>query len=279
MSVASLFSRSMMIAAIIAVPVSARADISGFNSFAGWEVNQIDSGAAPGLGANSIRLTTRGGSVQGRSVFYTQPQDITGPFTASFTYRTADLVGSGYGGTFVLQNDVRGADAVGGTAGSLGYSGIRNSVAVSLELGNGIVPRSGLYFDGSIGGGAPSLGSVNLFSGNPIDVTITYDSGQLSVSYLDTITSASASELHSVDLQSELGGPNAFVGFTASTGGGGSAEQHFSNFQFSTVPEPSSVMLLLAGGGALAVRRWRRRRNGRAEIMRDGFRVPEWYGE
>lgn len=257
--------RRLLIIAIALVPASARADISGFGNFAAWEVNQIDSGAAPGLGANSIRLTTRGGSVQGRSLFYTQPQDITGPFTASFTYRTADLLGSGYGGTFVLQNDVRGPDAVGGTSGSLGYSGIRNSVAVSLELGNGIVPRSGLYFDGSIGGGAPSLGSVNLFSGNPIDVTITYDSGQLRVSYLDTITSASANEAHSVDLASVLGGPSAFVGFTASTGGSGSAEQHFSNFQFSTVPEPSAIAILAAGGGAWVGRRfWKRRRGASA---------------
>jgi hypothetical protein len=253
------FSRRLLLVAIALVPSSTRADISGFGSFADWEVNQVDSGAAPGLGANSIRLTTRGGSVQGRSIFHTLPQVITGPFTASFTYRTADLLGSGYGGTFVLQNDDRGSDAVGGTSGSLGYTGIRNSVAISLELGNGIVPRSGLYFDGSIGGGAPSLGSVNLFSGNPIDVTITYDGDQLHVDYLDTITSASVSEAHSVDLPSVLGGPNAFVGFTASTGGSGSAEQHFSNFQFSTVPEPSSIVLLAAGGGALAVRRWRRR--------------------
>jgi hypothetical protein len=256
-------SARLMLSLLVLAALSglARADITGFGSFVGWRLNQVDSGSAPVLGDGSIRLTSQGGSAQARGLFYLTPQNVD-RFTASFTYQAANLVGGGgYGAMFVLQNDPEGAAAIGGTAGSLAYNGINPSVAISLELSSGALSRSGLYTGGTIGGGANPIGTLDLHSGHPIDVTLTYDGAQhLTVNYLDTISLASFDNLFLVDIPNKVGSSTALVGLTASTGGGGSAEQYFSDFRYCTVPEPASISLLAAGAVAIGAECLRRKR-------------------
>src|SRR5262249_55970560 len=84
-------------------------------------------------------------------------------FTNSFTYKESPQVGAADGSTFIMQTDTRGANAVGGAGGGLGYTGIANSIAVKFDIWNSATHRSstGIYFDGeppdSIAGRARSI--------------------------------------------------------------------------------------------------------------------------
>jgi PEP-CTERM motif len=102
---------------------------------------------------------------------------------------------------------------------------------------------------------------VNLASGDPINVTISYDGSFVTETVTDTKTAGTTSFTY----LKPAGFPtSAYVGITASTSNGGFGtepnDQLFSNFQFSTtsVPEPSSLALVAAGGlGLLVFRRYR----------------------
>ena len=60
---------------------------------------------------------------------------------------------------------------------------------------------------------------VNLRSGHLLQVTMTYDGATLDVSIQDTVTQAISHHAYSADIPQLVGGPNAYIGFTAGTGG------------------------------------------------------------
>src|SRR5262249_48428101 len=127
---------------------------------------------------------------EARSVFYHVPQGVTG-FTASFTYQVLNAhtaFAGGCGAAFVLQNSPGGVSAIG--TGPLAYSGIASSAAVTLELYTGS-SASGYYTNGNVTGGSPNTGTVSLFSGDPINVTLQFDGALLHESMVDTVTQAS----------------------------------------------------------------------------------------
>jgi hypothetical protein len=142
----------------------------------------------------------------------------------------------------------------------LGYGGVSPSIALTLQLGAPTV--SGLFFDGNVGGGAPSTAPVNLLSGDLIGVTLVYNGG---TTLSETITDGNLpySSLLSLPatLQSILGSPTAFVGFTAGAYDVNFDRQYISNFAYRT-PEPSSFVL--AGIGAAALIAFARRRRNPA---------------
>jgi hypothetical protein len=251
----------------------------GFGNFSGFTVNVNDSGSAPTLSNGSIEIVnaqSNGLSAESedRSIFYNVPQNISSGFTASFVYtgqqNGADESGASYetGACFVLQNSGSGASAIGSSLGC-GYSGFpTTSCAVTLELGS---TASGYFTKGNYNGGSPSVNPVNLNSGDPIDVTLTYNGTLLSESLLDTATGQSynASFLVSTQLSTLLGSSDAYVGFAANYfnggfgfGGPSSENESISNFQFTTeaTPEPSTVVLLGAAGIAVLPLAWRRRK-------------------
>jgi hypothetical protein len=97
-------------------------------------------------------------------------------------------------------------------------------VAVYFDLYNGGShnPRTGLLLNGAgTPGDTRSLaGIINLGSGDPIRVHLTYDSGTLSEVLTDTITGAVFSTTYTVNIPTVVGGGGlAYVGFTAATGG------------------------------------------------------------
>lgn len=234
------------------VPSVAHADIIGFGDFSGFKVNQNDSGNGPTVSNGTILLIN--GASEDRSIFCKTPQNIS-QFTASFTYQAT---GSNYdteGVCFVLQNSTAGASAVGGQYGYAGFPG--KSLAVSLDTNN----VSGYYTNGNLGSGSLSTSPVNFKSGDPINVTLTYNGSLLQESLLDTTTSASFSTSYLIltDFPTLLGGTTAYVGLTANSPSYFGTNKSFSNFHFtSTVPEPSALILL--GIGAISMLTYVRRR-------------------
>jgi hypothetical protein len=189
--------------------------------------SNIEAGTRP-VFANGVAQLTDGGLGEGGSV-WTQTAGTGGrvPITfidTTFTLRQVPVQGAADGLTFAIQNNTNGIHALGGLGGGLGYTGIAPSVAIYFDLYNGgnHNPRTGLLLNGSgTPGDSRSLaGIINLGSGDPIQVRLTYDSGTLAEVVTDTITGAVFSTTYTVNIPSVVGGGGlAYVGFTAATGG------------------------------------------------------------
>lgn len=239
--------------AVIAAGSAARASLSGFGDFSGFKINQNDSGSPPTIPSPGVIQLTNGGS-QARSIFAMQRQNISS-FTASFVYQaTNDTRNSGV--TFVIENDPRGASAVGQDYTNLGYLGITRSVGITLDLTN---DATGLFTNGSVGSGEASISPVILAVNQPIRVDLQYTGSRLTETLTNLTTSASYSTtyLTLTPFATTVGDSSAYVGIAAS--GYFGATQYVSSFQFTSgaaVPEPGSTALALPLG-FLALRRRR----------------------
>lgn len=217
--------------------------LSGFDGGSNWSVNNKKGTSPPFPSKDTLRLTNNDTEVA-RSAFYNRPVPIVSGskgFTASFTYRASgDRDADGV--AFILQNDPRGASALGGHGGALGLgaenAGATITQSVELELNLWKKPpanTSGIawHHNGDAGGYTPT-GSLNLASGDPIDVTLAYDpaTSTLAVKLLDRVTNESFSMSNSsIDVAGVLGGNHAYVGFSGSTGLSRSIQQ-ISNFAY-----------------------------------------------
>lgn len=267
-----MFFRYSAVSAAVAIALvitssQASAAIVGFGNFSGFTINKLDDGAPVTVEIetnpveSAITLTDTGRD-ETRSIFAKTPQPIES-FTAKFTYQARNI-GFAFntipGVAFVLQQDPREASAVGSGLGNLGYHGIAPSFAVVIGLENQGNPRT-LTTIGQNGNvpTAANIAPVNAYLQNPIDVTLVYDGTLLAQTMVDSVTGDmwSTNYFLGSSIGSILGSSTAYVGFTANTTGG--AYQTISNFTFTPVPEPSSVLLLGIGGVALLVRVRRKR--------------------
>ncbi len=239
------FEKSFLI--VLAVTISSSnssvsGDIIGFGDFTAFEINVADSGSLPTTDSmsESIQLTNQG-FLEARSIFHKVPQPVS-QFEARFRYRAGNAAPLN-GACFVIQNDPRGADAVGDNAINLGYSCplsnpsacVINSVAVSIELDSLLPSKSGVYTNGSLGGGAQATSPVNLGSENEIEFLIRYNGGtEIEIEITDTVTLENITNVFQLgnSLPTIVAGNTAFVGFTASTSGGIRSNQFFSAFEF-----------------------------------------------
>jgi hypothetical protein len=218
-----------------------------------WTANNNGVSAAQGtfITNNVIELTTGGGD-ENTSFFFNVPMYIRA-FKASWLYQDADK-GDADGGTFCIQNSAAGPAAIGTQAANGGsgggYAVITNSVALQWELYPGSPGTPGLRFEtnGSSYNANPVapetsvpyglLGSVStdLTNGDTVRFDLLYDGENLSVTLTDTNTSATYSTNYDVGpIWTIVGANEAFIGFTAGTGGATST-QLIGDFSFTPIP-------------------------------------------
>lgn len=179
----------------------------------------------------SLLQLTNGNGFENSSAFSNSAVDVT-KFTTQFQFQIGAGVNTADGFTFCIQGV--GPTALGGSGGGLGYGTdgvnggptINNSVAIKFDLYSnaGEGPDStGLYLNGNNPTNLNSIDlsstGINLHSGDTFQVNMTYDGATLTVTILDTVTQATATQTYSVNIPSIVGGGTAYVGFTAGTGG------------------------------------------------------------
>ena len=221
-------------------------------SFNGAGVSWTANGNGTGVngyvnGTNNVTLTD-GGTAEAFSSFFSTPVYIGG-FKASFTYQDVNLGGAD-GATFCVQNDPRGAAARGPDGGGLGYgintgdtstTPITPSVALALNLyTDGAGPGIAISTNGNTGSAGGTLtytapGAIALGSGDPINISLIYLNGAVSLSMTDTVSLATFNTTVPVNIPAVVGGNTAYVGFTGATGGVAS-QQVITNFTFVSIP-------------------------------------------
>src|SRR5271170_946300 len=187
--------------------------------------------------ASNVLTLTDGNVNEAHSAYFAPAQTITN-FSAAFTYQEVGTNGAG-GFAFVVQNSGAASAALGSTGGYLGYSGVSPSVAIEFNTyssspggmgfaftSNGLTPYNG-------GPSYAKPGLVNLGDVYPINVSVVYNSGSLSLSLTDSIAGTSFSTNYAVNLAAALGSQAAYVGFSAGSSSP-ATPQHVGNFTFST---------------------------------------------
>jgi hypothetical protein len=154
--------------------------------------------------------------------------------------------------TFILQN--QSLNALGGLGAGLGMAGISPSAEVEFNVFSGHTVGTAFEVNGANSEVYMSTAPVNLASGDPIGVALSYNGSTLSETLTDLTTSQTFSTSYTTNLVSVLGSGIAWVGFTGATGGGTSVQ-----VIFLSVPEPSSLVLLATAVVALAPCGLRRR--------------------
>jgi Chitobiase/beta-hexosaminidase C-terminal domain/Legume lectin domain/Fn3 associated len=176
---------------------------------------------------NGTRLQlTDGGSQEASSSWFTTPVNVQS-FTTDFSFQFINANSDGM--TFTIQN--AGLTALGLSGGALAYGaplpggapGIPKSVAVKFDLFQNVhegTNSTGLYTDGaSPTSPSVTIGSgVNLHSGDPFRVHITYNGATLTMTITDTTTNAAFTTSWPIDIPATVGANTALVGFTGSTG-------------------------------------------------------------
>ncbi|WP_431192304.1 DUF4347 domain-containing protein [Rhodopirellula bahusiensis] len=198
-------------------------DYANFTDVSGLTLN----GTARQTG-NTLELT-QALNDQAGSAFYSTAVNLAddGSFRTSFAFRAMNGAGTdgADGLTFTIQNDPRGAAAIGGSGEELGYQDIKNSVAIefdtyrnSLDLNDNHVS----ILTGSVYSNVrTAVPDLDLNNGSPRYAWVEYNgtSNVLAVYLSDEATKPTHALMKAtVDLQSQVG-EAGFVGFTAGTGG------------------------------------------------------------
>ena len=232
------------------------------------------------LNGSSLELTDGGGE-EAAAAWYQVEANIQS-FTTDFTFQiTPGTNPTADGFTFAIQGN--NSTAVGPAGGGLGYGpdtpggtgGIPNSVAVKFDLysndGEG-TDSTGLYTSGA----SPTIpavdmtsSGVNLHSGDPFHVHITYNGTALVMTITDTTTNATFTTNWTVDIPTIVGDVVAYVGFTAGTEGD-TAVQNIQTWTFG----PLTPVINLGTGfttGAMTL-------NGAAKLNGTRLRVTDGGG-
>jgi hypothetical protein len=237
---------------------SSHAQVVGFGgaSQTGWTGNQVGAAGLPSVSgsgtAGDILTLTTANNGQTSTYWFNTPQSITN-FTESFTYQQSGSGNPADGFAAVWQN--QGTGAIGGGGGQIGLTGISSSASLVGNIYNGNV--IGAAYNNTVSAGnpltIPSLNGVNIASGNPINVSISYkeSDGTLTESMTDTVTAATYTRAwRGISIQGQVGSSAAIVGFSGATGGL-NANQTITNFQFTpgnAVSTPAAITPIAATG-------------------------------
>jgi hypothetical protein len=210
---------------------------ANFNSTTGIQFNGY-SGDATTI-KHSIALTN-GNFYEYRSAFYNQTVNIAA-FSTTFSFASTQMAQTADGFTFTIQRV--GPTALGYNGHDLGYSGIKDSVAVAFNLYNFDVYGSqfGFASKGKVPVTDTLMGDVNLHDGDLFTATVTYDGSTLTAKVVDDGHPSDVfTDSEAIDIPKIIGGSTAYVGFTGSTGVA-SSTQEISSWAFSNGPAISSL--------------------------------------
>jgi hypothetical protein len=201
---------------------------------AGW-ISQSPSASLNWQGGNVLQLTAASGN-EDSSAFYSSPLYV-GAFRAGFTYQVpGGPSGSADGATFCIQNDPRGAAAIGALGGNLGVGGT-GKITPSVELEFNIYANNGIGGVGIAFGVNGTIAPVQstsplvINSGDSINVALSYQGGTLNALLTDSTAATSFSLSTNLNIPAIVQNNVAYVGFTGSDGGSVS-QQLVSNFSF-----------------------------------------------
>jgi hypothetical protein len=215
---------------------------SSINFARGFSSTGMQLNGSTKLNGTALQLTDAMSANEVGTAFYSTPVNIT-QFANDFTFL---LDTNGDGITFTIQN--AGPTAVGGGGGGLGFSSIGSSVGVKFDLFN----NSG-EGNNSVGqynkGASPKLpaitlgGGVNLHSGDVMLAHMTYSGNTLTLTVTDTaVPSETFTTSWTVNIQTEVGSPTAYVGFTGSNGGSAASQQILTwTYASGTVTSPAAA--------------------------------------
>ena len=179
------------------------------------------------LNGTKLRLTD-GQPSEDSSAWFSTPVNITS-FDTQFSFQPTQAFGDGL--TFAIQS--AGATAIGPGGAGLGYGastpdgtpGIPNSIAIKFDLYNNFgegVDSTGLYVNGA-SPTTPAIdltsSGVNLHSGHPFRVHVTYNGTTLVMRITDKVTQATFLTSWRINVPAILGGNTGYVGFTGASGG------------------------------------------------------------
>jgi hypothetical protein len=201
--------------------------VSHGSGFAGAKDITVNGTAA--FVGNKLEITT-GAFGQAGSAF-TNTQVGIRKFTTSFVYQAVPgTIPMADGLTFIIQGNS--PMSLGASGGGMGFLNVGRSVAIKFDLfnhGNGGW-STGQYVDGHNPGSNPQPGEaainlvgtpIDLTSGHPFKIDISYDGTKLIETITDMTTSGSLTidDYPPVDIPAHVGGDAAFVGFGGGTGG------------------------------------------------------------
>ncbi len=210
-------------------------DILDWTYVAPYTISYLQGFSTTGLAMNGdaalngtrLRLTD-GAMSEFSSAWFATPVNITS-FNTEFSFQPTQANADGM--TFAIQSV--GPGAIGPAGAGLGYGapspggqgGISNSIAIKFDLYNNLgegVDSTGLYVNGA----SPTIpaidltsSGVNLHSGDPFRVHVTYNGTTLVMRITDKVTQATFLTSWPINLPATLGGNTGYVGFTGSTGG------------------------------------------------------------
>jgi autotransporter-associated beta strand protein len=169
-----------------------------------------------------LQMTPNTGSQAG-SAFCNTTIEPGVPWYAAFRYETGEKMSSPADGvTFIVQNDARGATALGGGGGAIGATGITPSLGVFLNIYE--ADSIGWIVDGNRVDATTAINGLDLAGG--VDMALAYDGVKLTLTVTQGETVYTAER--EIDLHAKFGG-TAYVGFTGGTGGS-TAQQFVGNF-------------------------------------------------
>ncbi len=272
--------------AALLAPV-ARGDVNdpNFNDITGLQFNG-NAGVTTVNTTQRLRVTNNSLSQSG-AVYASNRQRVSDGFSTTFQFQLSQLAGDfpddagqvgGDGFSFIVQNN--GVSSVGTGGNELGYGGIADSLAIEFDTfwntprifdtgdpnGNHIsIQTRGLTANDSnhqYSKGQVALTSVDMSDTNVHTVKIDYVPGNCKI-YLDNLATpvlnASDPSLDLATLLALEGGSDAYVGFTAATGGGAQENHDVLSWTFAQTPEPGSIGASMIAMGIVSARRRRRR--------------------
>jgi hypothetical protein len=200
-------------------------------TFPTWNNTDLTFDGSANINSGTAQLTPPTGNLVG-AVWSRNQLDVR-KFTTTFTFVFNSAVGDGM--TFALQRVSN--TVLGGGGGGLGYAGIAQSAAIKFDLYPNL-STTGLYTNGTAPGedGAAITTGLDFHAGHTYTATLTYDGSALNQTIVDNNGGGTFTHTYAgVNLVSTIGGGNAWVGFTAATGGA-VADMRVLSWSFTTIP-------------------------------------------